>query len=260
MPLDEFQVGVGELDNYAEQLLVQPCLEAAGYSWPVPWQDVDELVSETSNEAGRRLFNIDIAQKWGYRIASVETESSRLWAEFIEKTAALNADDNFNSVFGSCIDEVRVEYPLIDMDDRMFVRSLALQSERDADLAPEVVESEVRWRECMESLGLGELPNSPVEMPTAEIAQSLGIVAPGSKDGEGGSQPGPSDREIEVAVADARCAQESGYDQARYDAQWDTQEAVVDQNRTELDRIRANVETRQADVMQIIAENAPAGR
>jgi hypothetical protein len=113
----------------------------------------------------------------------------------------------------------------------------------------------------MEPLGLGSLPDDPQEMPTEEIARDLGLHLGGSKDGEEPIDPDyavASEREIEVAVAEVECGDESGYTEARYAAEWELQEALVEQERTMLERIRENVEARRADVMRIVAENAPA--
>ncbi len=69
LPLDDYIISPFDLDlgNYAENLLVEKCMNARGYEWAVPKRDLDSLAPSVAQSAsGRRIFNAAIAQAYGY--------------------------------------------------------------------------------------------------------------------------------------------------------------------------------------------------
>lgn len=255
LPLDEYAAADGRIDNYAEQLLVEPCLGEAGYEWPVPWQDVDEPSPETMNASGRKLFDEQIARKWGYRNAFVDSASVRSWNAFISQTAGLNRDDGFNAAMSDCIAEVRKGRPLM-LDEQFFVHGLVVRAAQEAALTPDVVAAASVWRECMLPLGIASLPTSPQEMPTQELSEELGIPQ-GIDQSTAEESSKPNSEEVAIAVADAACMETSGYSEALYEAEWTLHEQLIRENRETLDRNRTALESRRRDTLTLIAEHAP---
>ena len=73
----------GNLDNYADQLLLASCLQAKSIAWPVPWQDIEEPTSPVFNRVGLRLFNLEIANTYGFRTNLEPSLSAQLWETFL---------------------------------------------------------------------------------------------------------------------------------------------------------------------------------
>ena len=255
LPLDEYSEADGRIDNYAEQLLVRPCLAAAGYEWPVPWQDVSDPLPETLSTSGRRLFDERIAREWGYRNASRDSASVRAWAAFQSQTSALNRDAGFNTAMSACMTTVREDRPLL-LDEQHFAHGLVVRSAQEAASAPDVVAAAARWHECMLPLGIPSLPDSPQEMPTQQLTDLFGLPQ-GIDQTSADEGSKPTAEEVAVAVADATCMESSGYSEALYDAEWALQEELISENRPTLDRNRAALEARHRETLSLIAENAP---
>lgn len=247
LPLDEFVSEYGNLDNYAEQLLLASCLGDQDIEWPVPWQDIEEPASPVVNAAGTRLFNSDIAGRYGFRTNVGLTESGRLWESFL---AHQPTESGFQDAFDECLTGIREQHPIVDTDDQMFVRGLMYEAMQDAFLDSQVQEAAARWRSCMEPQGFGQLPENPTEFPGQELQQSLGSVPPLSS-------PEPSARELEVAVAHAACLDSSGFSATLYETQWALQATALERERTKLDNIRDEVQARESAVQEIISANAP---
>lgn len=246
LPLDEFVPDFSNVDNYAEQLLLASCLGNEGIDWPVPWQDIEEPTSPVFNPAGRRLFNTEIAEKYGFRTNLGPSKSAQLWESFLiyEPT-----EPGFQDAFDACLADIREEYPVLDTEDGLFVTGLVTQIQEEASLAPEVQEAADRWRSCMKPQGFGRLAD-PDEFPSTELQEELGSVPPLET-------VEPSVRELEVAMAHATCLDSSGYSAAMYDLEWKLQETAIERDRAKLDRIRNAVHARETAVREIIAANAP---
>lgn len=247
LPLDEFTDEYSRADNYAEQLLVASCLERQGINWPVPWQDLEEPSSPVYNSATRRLFDLDIAKKYGFRPNIEFSKSDKLWEAFL---AYQPTEPEFQEAFDACLTGIREQYPIPSNEDGMFVLDLAYQVQGEALLSPEVQEAADRWRSCMEPHGFGQLPDDPNEFPSIELLEELGAVAPAAT-------LKPSARELEIAIAHATCLESSGFSVAMYEKEWMLQEKVIERERAELDRIRDILRAREETVREIIAANAP---
>lgn len=253
MPLDEFKVFNPSLSNYAEQLLIAKCLEGQGYEWPVPWQDTDFAQPETVNDTDLKLFNIDIARRYGYHDAPMPNTAEVLaWAEFTAWTNTYDPDSEFHSRFEACGEDARSDQTVAGADGLNYIASLEMQA-RDETLSNDAVRDAAQsWKSCLSELVTFELPKDPWgEMPTTAMAQEYGIY---------GSNPSEvaSSEEISVAEADAQCRDSSGYAEARYEAEWVAQEILVTNNRDKLDRIRSDAVAHTDDLKTLIAENAPS--
>ncbi|MDQ1129424.1 hypothetical protein [Microbacterium sp. SORGH_AS_0888] len=258
LPLDDFTTPGDNTINYAEQLAVQPCLEDAGYDWPVPWQDVGTTPTPTLSPFGARLFDEQIARTWGYHPGEFQTESSRLWDEFLAHTRVTQEQPGFDEKFKSCIAAVRDEYSTPSYEDQLLVSQYAAQSQERARTDPAVTAAAARWRECMEPLGLAALPEDRHDMPTPELSAEFGLTPFGLPDPSAGARSVPSAKEIEIAVADATCAESSGYSETLYETTWNLQAHIVETERATLDRVRQDVVAQKEAAQRIIAERAPA--
>lgn len=247
LPLDEFLPEYGNRENYAEQLLLASCLGDQNIEWPVPWQDVDEPASPVFNTAGRRLFDMDIAEKYGFRTNIELSRSAELWGEFISYQPT---EAGFQSAFDTCLAGIREKYPPVSNENTMFVMNLVIQAQQDAFLKPDVQKAAEQWRSCAKTLGVGELPENPNDFPGEELLGELGAVPPLTSDL-------PSERENAIAVGHATCLDSSGFSKAMYAAEWDLQKTAIERERTKLDSIRDEVQARKVAVTEIIAANAP---
>lgn len=253
MPLDEFKVFNPSLSNYAEQLLISKCLEGRGYDWPVPWQDADFPQPETVNSVAVKIFNVDVARRYGYHDAPAPNPADALaWTEFTAWTNAYDPDDGFRSRFDACGADARSEKTEAGAEGLNYIASLEIQARDEISTDDAVRDAARAWRTCLSDIVTFELPKDPwSEMPTAEMAQEFGVY---------GSNPTEvaSSEEIAVAEADARCRDSSGYADARYRAEWSAQETLVANNRDKLDRIRNDAVAHVDELKTTIAENAPS--
>lgn len=253
MPLDEFKVFNPSLSNYAEQLLIANCLEQHGYEWPVPWQDIEFPHPETINSTALRIFNAEIAERYGYHDAPPPNPDEQLaWAEFTAFANGYAADDQFDSRFAGCGDEARDNQTEVDADGLNYIAGLEIQARDQISSDDGVLTSARAWRSCLSKVVNDELPDDPwTQMPTPSMAEKFGIYGPNATSE-------PTAEEVLVAKSDAECRVSSGYASARYEAEWSAQEELVKSNRDKLDRIRHEAVAHAAELKVIIAENAPS--
>lgn len=252
MPLDEFYVYSPDLGSYAEQLLIGRCLAGEGFAWPVPWRDTDFPLPANFNEAGYRLFDVAIASQWGYHQAPVLNQEEFVqWGEFEAHAQSLASDPAFLDAFAACDEKARLEDTSRDVDGFNYISDLAVQASQVAQERQEVQAAVAAWRECLTSKVDFVVPTDPwTEMPPLAVAERFGIVGPNQT-------TAASTEEIAAAVADAECRESSGASAALYEAQWDAQSALVDENRNQLDRIRRDAAEHELVLLNIVAENAP---
>lgn len=253
MPLDEFKMFNPSLSNYAEQLLIAKCLEGQGYEWPVPWQDADFAQPETVNDAALKIFNIDIARRYGYHDAPPPNPDDVLaWTEFTAWTNAYNPDDQFQARFDACGEDARSDKTVAGADGLNYIASLEMQARDEISSVDAVRDAAQKWESCLSEFVTFDLPKDPWgEMPTLEMAQEYGTY--GSSLTEVASS-----EELTGAQADAQCRDSSGYTDARYQAEWSAQEALVTNHRDKLDRIRNEAVAHTDRLKTLIAENAPS--
>jgi len=253
LPLEEFIVYSPELSNYAEQLLISKCLTGQGYEWPVPWRDSAFLWPEGFNKIGYRLFDEPLAKRFGYHFAPPrDANEADAWAAFADFANSYTPDDDFTGKFEECSDEARSEKTVRDVDAQNYVMGLAMQASDVAVQDASVQEAVARWRECLTPKVDFAVSDTPwKQMPPQAVAERFGLY------GESRTMAASGD-EIAVAVADAQCRESSGVSETRYNLEWDQQKKLMDQNRDQLDRIRAEAGAHKKDLLAIIAENAPA--
>lgn len=254
MPLDEFVVYSPDLDNYAEQLLISDCLGAQGYEWPVPWQDTDFPHAEDFNRVGLRLFNLELAKKWGYHFARLDDpESAELWLTFTETVDSYFPNQELDDALVSCTDKIRAKDKdfASTADGLNYNAELSAQAWDIVEQDPDVVKAVKAWRECLTPrVDYVVTQEQPWEGAPSAEQEKWGAVT--------GSSSAPSTEELAAAVADAECQESSGWASLWYERNWEEQEKLVAENRDKLDRIRADAIERKKKLLTIVAENAPA--
>lgn len=244
LPLDRFIDTSAEATNYAEILLMGPCMRKAGFAWNVPWTDPYFGSTATSSDAGLRIFSLEVAETYGYRTAPRLNTGAAAWTEWAYRDMS-DAEVEANH---RCTEEVRQsELPLLPGSSQLG-NSLASAAWEATSADQAVVDAADSWRACLKPAGIPDLPATPREMPSNWLRDHLSLTDAHSP---------PSVEEIRFATADAECREDSGYEEAFYNVLWDKEAVLVQDNADALMRIEAMVKKHRAKVDEIISENAP---
>ncbi|MEZ5190013.1 MAG: hypothetical protein R2717_03375 [Schumannella sp.] len=244
MPLDRFMDSNDIAANYAETLLMGPCMAAAGFAWDVPWRDTDAAYRETSSPVGIRIFNTRIAQEYGYRSSPVLDPGAAAWTAW----AYREIGDDEVAAMSRCREEVRAtELPDLP-GEAQFANELAFQAYDAAEQDGGVQDAGRQWHDCMEDVGIPDLPATPRDMPSIWLIETLDLSDPNGI---------PSAEEIRYATADAECRDSSGYITTFYETLWDKEAELVRSNADALLRIEAVVTEHREKVAEIISTHAP---
>lgn len=271
MPLDGWvQPGWGKQD-YAEDLVIQPCLRRAGIDFPVPWATIAGLEAasdaddtpERGNTAPARSWTLpldaDRARSRGYHrpsTAGANEVGMRTWGEDPERNAAF--DRASRRAVDRCFHQ---GYRTLGTDDEDGADQSASTTAKEltylaAIAAREddpVVAAAARWRTCMRPAAVSDLPAAPSGMPSPSMRDDFGTELTAST---------VQDAEVAVAERDVACQDSSGYRRALYDAEWarllhvTASDAAV-LGATEPDQ--PTVDRRLDTVIRRLAPAAPAG-
>jgi hypothetical protein len=243
LPLDPYLAPHWAFEMYAVDLLSGDCMRDKGLAEnPMIPYDPDAPDAATHNSSGRRLFDADIAARYGYRWAS-PLKYDRLRALELNMTI----DQATASAQSACEEDAYERLGIEPSED--WVAREAFRFDPAQDEA--VVGAAALWRECMGELGLPDLPQDPHQMPPVGLADEWGLNDD-SGDGDPLYEP-PVPDEVDLAVKDAACQESSGWAQAYYEAEWVAQEAYVRDNFDRLEKQRAENESRQKLFRSIIA-------
>jgi hypothetical protein len=229
LPLDEYYGLNYSISDYAEALLIQECMEREGFAYPTGEpQRMDSPPAPTENDVYRSLFDAEIAAQYGYGGPYEEPHAASLTAA---ERSAIESDEG-QAAFDLCVNEARKQLP--PPPDRDLVISLSGAAYNSAVESDDVRKAAARWRACMDTLGISDLPATPDGMPTDSLRSQWGE----SIGGEEGFRP-PSADEIKTAVHDAECRESSGFSESLYEAEWDVQEEMLAKNEDALVRLKA---------------------
>ncbi|MGB3376652.1 MAG: hypothetical protein WBA87_16120 [Microbacterium sp.] len=184
----------------------------------------------------------------------MDSVSRTLWDRYLRSYRDLDRNEDFNMKFSNCIEGVRADNPLPDMDDQTFVFGLSMQARDDATQAPPVLEAAARWSQCMVTSGASDVPASPEQMPTLKMAEKFGLGADPAKSS---SDVVISEEEIDLATLQADCENTSGYRSALYTAQWDLEQQKLTNDAERLHGIGTDVARYHDGVEALIDELAP---
>ena len=245
LPLDDYMISPFEwnLGNYAENLLVEQCMNDHGFQWEVPRRDVDSLApSVVQSPSGRKIFTAQIASTYGYH-APEWLPQDVVAAERALGSQVLTADKQ--ATLDACIlDDARDALPLPE-NYLQLATGLANEALVTALESNAVVSAAQQWQECMAPLGIPDLPNTPYEMPPDSLASGWGSGEPETE---------ASVDEIRIASADAACRTSSGFDIALYDAEWSLQAEALAENADELVAERTAAQDYVKRVHETLAE------
>jgi hypothetical protein len=249
LPLDDFLPGNSHLPDYADALVIQDCLAAEGFNWPVPWQDVEDTGSVSRNSAYRRLFSETFAAQYGYHLAPWSSPSADSWREFVAVAAGMAEQPGFEDAYGKCREDGRAELPAVDSETQDYGTSLASSTYDQARLADAVMAAAAKWRECLSTAGLSELPDSPENMPPPSENEQWKVLDNSTTAGA---------EEIRIASADAACRTSTGYSTVMYQTEWDLQVEALKTHADTLNRVRSGLKLQREKILAVIAAHAPA--
>lgn len=238
LPLDQFGQVDAEATQYAQNLLVARCMEKHGFAWPIPPYKPGEPPTATWNRAGRRLFNVPIAQRYGYRLAPQRDPAAialaiELNSRQLEPTEEAAKND--------CVEEMNIELPM----PGDFVSSLRAAAYDAAMASEEIAVATEKWRTCLEPLGISDLPETPMDMPSPSIGKQFGV-------GRELSGP-PASEEVRIATEDARCRDSSGFSAGLYDQEVERHLDAIAEHEDALERVRAANRRKNERASDIIA-------
>jgi hypothetical protein len=250
MPLDSY-VAVVRFESYAQNLLVQTCMESAGYPYDVPYRDLTSDNGPTMNSVDRQLFNVAVAAKFGYHDAPANDSTADIWQAFGDEVAAeANANPAADSKFHSCLKAADRELRAPDGWEQLAGQLAG--AAYDGALESKPVKAKARaWRDCMMPLGIPDLPRSPTLMPSESQAKKFGLENGGSETTSAAVE------EIREATFDAQCQQSTGYLRSLYNGEWKRQVPLLRENADELERVKAQTRAYEKRVMKVISQHAP---
>ena len=225
-------------DGYARDLLASRCLaDTVPYLVSTP----RDVVNGFDMRTGQMEFNAEIAADRGYSALRARTAPDTAVPDSITITDPILAE---MVECGSKADERLGRPP------ERLVNSIDSAGWNAVESSALVAEAAVQWKQCMQPVGVIDLPDTPLTMPSPSI-EALSGVAPGT---DGGGTPAPSPREREIAMADAACRESSGYDTAVFDAKRDGQLQAIGANLEEFEAARIEYIEYEKGIDEVIAE------
>jgi hypothetical protein len=241
-PLDQYTPADTIAADYAENLLMQPCMEKRGFDWNVPWRDVAAGPSETSSDAGRKLFTVEIARRYGYRSGPNPDSGIDAWLQFMEQELS----DAKVAAIDECIAEARETLPLLPGETQLAM-DLTSAAFNGALEDPDVADAARAWHECMADSGIPDLPDEPIGIPSDYMVKTFGLD----------QQQTASAEEIRVATLDAACRESSGYASTFYQEEWSRQVTLLADNADALERLEEVIAANRVAVYDVISSHAP---
>ena len=229
-------------DDYARDLLAQRCLEGVIDYTPIS----PDLVSPFWEErTGQRLFNEELAAQWGYSATRVNPLSGGPLPAGTEVTPAIS------DAMHECGRQT---------DERLGQPPQQLLGGREeagwdaASTSDEVQASAEQWRSCMAPAGVIDLPSSPDQMPSPSVLTPGSMVPDAAGNLQADASVAPSAREIEVAVLDAQCREESGFTATMLRVRAEAELEAIGRNLEAFDAVREDYQQYARGVDDVIAE------
>ncbi len=213
LPADPYRLPDDRLQTYAENLYIANCMKQSGYEYPVQtydWNDPATPLESPSGYNGR--FTVAKAQAYGYHRAPSKRREE--WLKVVEQKNQLLKDPAADKIFMACSEKLRSS-GVFKASDKLGGGVAPYVD--DVSKLPAVRAAAQRWRKCMAPQGIADLPEEPQIAPS--VATKFGLVD--------GGDSAVSAEEIKLAVADAKCREQSGYEQLVYDLQWVGQEQIL---------------------------------
>lgn len=251
LPSDRYAPPSKILERAAMQSAVVACLAQHGIQMPQAKYNLEAGPGETRSATDQRIFNVAVAQKYGYGEAPdprVDTESRVRVREFRQ-----NMTDEQRALEDQCYDQVEQDlgvHTLDTQDGESAVQAWQWGVPESPDpLSPELKPHVEQWRACMAPLGIPDLNEYPEFGPPAvSLAEKWGYM----QDIRPEDLPPATPEEIAVAVADATCQETSGYTEALYNAQWDIEQRYIDEHKQDLENMLATYQQYEQKLRDVI--------
>ena len=216
LPADPYRLPDDRLQAYAENLYIANCMKQSGYEYPVQTYDWNDPATPLENAPGYSgRFTVAKAQAYGYHRAPSKRREE--WLKVVEQKNQLLKDPAADKTFMACSEKLRSSgaSDKLEGDVAPYVN--------DVSKLPAVRAAAQRWRKCMAPQGITDLPEEP--QMAQSVATKFGLGQPDGDDTA--TDTNVSAEEIKLAVADAKCREQSGYEQLVYDLQWVGQEQIL---------------------------------
>lgn len=250
MPLDQYMVNTvqSQRESYATALLTQECLDEQGFVNQVPAMS---FVDDPDDLGIRDVFTPEAVAVTGYHSAGVLREQDPAWSAYTRRAMSDAEATAVDGCVRGLLDDgfVRYENQVLN-----FASGLAQSAYSGSLQDPDVKATATAWRECMAPKGIEDLPADPSGMPSESLSARFGLAATP----DAGQTITVTQEEIELAVFDAQCRQSSGYEQARYDAEWSRQVTLLSENLTALEDVKSQIADIDRSLSEVIASHAPA--
>lgn len=271
-----------DLEVAAQVLMRVECMNQRGFTEEKMHIIPFAPPSESYSPGGHRMFNEELAAKYGYRLApdpshvpgvpyrdpQSESREQRMadaecdvlararfdgvsveeWHKQREEEAK-ESDFLSPSVLGS---EAEMALEALEAQATVGSQLNRLHADRQA---PALVAAAGRWNECMQPLGIPDLPDQPWEVTSVHsLPESLQErwVSFDESTSPNVEQAGAD--EIAVAVHDAQCRESSGWNEELYEAEWTIREEFVTLHREQLRSQFDGRAEKAARALQILAE------
>jgi len=255
LPLDQYVAPTVDRSQLAVQILAQDCLRTAGYTWRVSMDQLAARPGESWNAANRKLFNGALAEKYGYGNSDRTDLSSAARQRVLDDDAANRTlADAAPEAVDRCMNQAQKRLGQTQKSSYLLAEELAVAASEDSANDSTVRAAARRWRTCMASAGVPDLPSTPEDMPPRSISSLRPAVDEVTPVGAETDVPAEERR---VAVADAACQESSGWAKASYDAEWAAEADAMRKHADELERNAAAAESTERRAENIIASHAP---
>ena len=241
LPLDNYVVDPFE-SEFAVNLLVQQCMRSAGLKWNIPPNSASAL-PPTRNRVGRRLFNRELAAKYGYHSGPAQLPPSGQLNPVLTATQ--------QPAFDKCAADANKRVG-VDRQLRDLVESLQLAAYQAVKASPKFTATTNEWKRCMTKAGFTDLTNFPDVMPSDAQRRDFGLAT--QADQVVSSIGSPS--EIKQATIDADCRESSGYANFMYSTEVDNQLRLMSQNADAMERARAARAAAMATIQAVLRGHA----
>ena len=251
LPLDDYLgMGANLQSERAHAIVMTHCMAAYNIRFPQPSLEALE-VNPIRNSANRRLFDVEIANQFGYGSAPFDSEALRLEQLATEAYAVAVESPEGAAAREECDQEQNDAVPRRP-DGLSAAEDLAWKAYETAKVDQEVLDAIEQWRECMVPVGVAELPEWPEDMPPSELWDQW-KEGPTGEDGPILDWTPPSAEEVTLAAADAKCREDSRFAEAFYGAEWEAQVALMADNEEKLERIHASIGEFERELDEVLA-------
>lgn len=221
LPTDPYRFTHPDLYGYAVDVFVAQCMVERGLE-PSPIMEYDwNAPAEQAFRSRARVKTPAEAQESGYHLV---VSADRARVEEMQRFVSSQSPE-WSRNFDECSQSIRDEELFSSRvdDDLPFSEGL----EENAALK----DAMARWRECMAPLGVPDLPEDRPG-PAPSVMARFGLD--GADNLNATDLSSVSAEEIQIAVKDAQCNEESGYDRLAYGLVWAGRDQYVKEHADEL--------------------------